>query len=1442
MLSNQSYLEIINISNPASPQHVSTKNLLSSIGTSIYVVGNNVFTGCNGYFEIIDVSNALVPTSKGNVLVGGTGDLVRSIYVSGTLAYVGGSNYMNIYDVSNVNSISLKGQIFAADPGAELNGISSIFNLGSYTYVTSFDRDALEIVNTTTSTNPTHASWIFNGTGGAKLDGAWSVSVSGNYAYVASSLSDALEIINVTTKTSPSHLTSIVNGTGGAKLDGPESVFISGSYAYLASFNSDALEIVAIFPPVPVTTTSASATGLTSFTANWNKLNDATGYFIDVATDAGFSSILSAYNNKSISAASTSTSITGLTNGTIYYYRVRATNASGTSSQSNVTSVITLPAAPASTAATSVTQTGFTANWSSVTGAANYLIDVATDAGFSSILSSYNNKSVAGISTAISSLTPGITYFYRVRASNASGASVSSGTISQITIPPDPAVSASSGFTQTSFQANWASSTGATNYFLDVSTSSAFATLITGYSNKSVGNVTNLSVNTNLNPNTLYYYRVRASNAAGVSGSTGNSTGLTIPASPSSIAASSVMQTSFTANWNAVSTSNYFIDVATDENFANILLAYNNLSVATNSLAVTTLSSGTTYWYRVRAANSSGSSPSINKISQITIPANPAGLAATGVTATIFVANWEAVTGASSYELDVSQDNFATFVSGYNAKSIADTNDPITGLTANTVYRFRVRSVNAAGLSSSTTSPPIPTGDTSSTPTEISAGIASETTSISSKLEGVVNPKGLSTKVIFDWGTSTALGNKTAEQTITGNAGITVSTILNGLTENTLYYFRISATSAAGTVSGSTSSFTTSKVIATTGNPEEISTNGAKLNGTVNPNGSSVKAYFEWGTALSLGNKTPEQAISGNSEQSLSSTITGLQENTLYYFRVTATTANGIAPGTTANFTTGSGASKLKFSGTPSIIQDGNGYKASITIQDGSGPKVLKFYYRGITGDKFESTVITSSTTKIDVDVTRDKLDKAGLEYYFTASDITTSNIPIQSSTGYLYNSVAQAIPNLSIGGQPENYRIISIPAALTDAATRTVFNPAIIQFGGYDINKWRLMHYQPGDPRGRNVDFEGITKIETGSGYWFNSIDKVDIGITGTTVQANQSTPFKLALQKGWNQIGDPYTFDVSWSDILKQNGNPAEIGARFYMYDAENISFKESAVIPAWGGGFVKATAPITLNIPVTVKQTGGRGVSPYEIQNSQLDEPAWFLPIHVVQGKAYNNMGGIGMHTEASSGNDRYDEQSLPRFQNYLELNSYHNDFFIPRFTRDVVPTAEDHTWDFTVESNFDSPITTLTWNAGSLGNNAAQLKLFDAEAGQLIDMKKVSTYSFASQGSHAIKIFYSATEKNFHPETSGIGKPYPNPASHQVTIPFFSGSHSYGLQVTVFDATGRKIKELVTKNYDPGFYQLVWDSTDDQGNRVAPGMYLYRFTSSDSAPVSGRLVIH
>ena len=229
-----------------------------------------------------------------------------------------------------------------------------------------------------------------------------------------------------------------------------------------------------------------------------------------------------------------------------------------------------------------------------------------------------------------------------------------------------------------------------------------------GYNSKPVGG-TSQTVS-GLTSATSYQYRVRAVNDGGVSGNSASVSLTTLvppPSPPTSLAATAISSTGFTANWAAVSSATgYQLDISKD-NFATFVEGYNSKPVSGTSQTVTGSTSATSYHYRVRAVNDGGVSDNSASVSLTTLvppPSPPTSLAATAISSTGFTANWAAASGATGYQLDISKDNFATFVEGYNSKPVGGTSQTVTGLVPVTVYQYRVRAVNEVGVSANSSS------------------------------------------------------------------------------------------------------------------------------------------------------------------------------------------------------------------------------------------------------------------------------------------------------------------------------------------------------------------------------------------------------------------------------------------------------------------------------------------------------------------------------------------------------------------------------------------------------------------------------------------------------------------------------------------------------------------------------------------------------------------
>ena len=261
-------------------------------------------------------------------------------------------------------------------------------------------------------------------------------------------------------------------------------------------------------------TTSATVTVISTptITGALNVCAGSTTQLIGSGTATAINPWVSA--TKNVATISSIGLVTGVAAGTGV---ITYTSSTGCTQTAIVTVTVAL-AAPASKAACSITTTGFTTNWSASRGATGYYLDVSISCTFTSFVSGYNNKSVGSVVTsAVTGLIANTTYYYRVRAFNAVGTSVNSSIITVKTAPAAPIAIAATTIAKTSFSAKWNAFTGATSYYLDVSTVNTFASFVPGYNNKKVGNVVTYCV-TGLTASTNYYYRIRAINSGGTSG------------------------------------------------------------------------------------------------------------------------------------------------------------------------------------------------------------------------------------------------------------------------------------------------------------------------------------------------------------------------------------------------------------------------------------------------------------------------------------------------------------------------------------------------------------------------------------------------------------------------------------------------------------------------------------------------------------------------------------------------------------------------------------------------------------------------------------------------------------------------------------------------------------------------------------------------------------
>jgi hypothetical protein len=132
----------------------------------------------------------------------------------------------------------------------------------------------------------------------------------------------------------------------------------------------------------------------------------------------------------------------------------------------------------------------------------------------------------------------------------------------------------------------------------------------------------------------------------------------------------------------------------------------------------------------------------------------------------------------------------------------------ITELLPNTIYSFCLRAHNEAGEESQPSTPL--TFTTIAVKPVINGESTTNETATTAQVNAQINPEGSETTYRFEYGTSTAYGSTQPipdAEIGAGHAAITVSQQLTGLTANTEYHWRITATSPAGTTTSPDQTF-----------------------------------------------------------------------------------------------------------------------------------------------------------------------------------------------------------------------------------------------------------------------------------------------------------------------------------------------------------------------------------------------------------------------------------------------------------------------------------------------------------------------------------------------------------------------------------------------------------------------------------------------------------
>ena len=545
---------------------------------------------------------------------------------------------------------------------------------------------------------------------------------------------------------------------------------------------------------VPQAPTGLAATASTAGQINlsWNDISSGeTGFQVERSLTSGsdFSLI-----NTSAANATGYVDFNLLPN-TKYFYRIRAVNTLGNSpytTEANVTTLPLPPHAPSDFTATAISPNQVHLGWNdSSDNETGFRIErsITEGSGYTQVASTAANI----VAYADNNLNENTQYFYRIRSANTGGYSdyVSTHTTTLISIPATPTSLQATALSASSIGLTWMdAANNETGFEIERQGTSGLLVI-------SVGPNTTSYTDEGLATGTSYSYRVRSINSAGNSGYSNEITSTTLvpkPIAPDSLTAMALSSKRIDLTWKDRSTdeTGFRIERSMSSSTGFSVVATTGANVI--SYSDSTLSPLVHYYYRVGAINAGGSSTFTNEATALTLdapPASPTSAGAVAQSATIIKLTW---TDASTNETGFEIERSLTATQGFTV--VATTNANTTtysdnSLEPNTKYFYRIRSINSVGTSAFSNEA---TATTLPLPPVIPSNVIAIATSSSEIMLTWSDSSDNETGFQVERSTSTGTG---FAQIATPSANTTAFTN-NGLTQNTMYFYRVRAVNAGG--------------------------------------------------------------------------------------------------------------------------------------------------------------------------------------------------------------------------------------------------------------------------------------------------------------------------------------------------------------------------------------------------------------------------------------------------------------------------------------------------------------------------------------------------------------------------------------------------------------------------------------------------------------------
>lgn len=524
----------------------------------------------------------------------------------------------------------------------------------------------------------------------------------------------------------------------------------------------------------------------------------------------------------------------------------------------------------------------------------------------------------------------------------------------------------------------------------------------------------------------------------------------------------------------------------------------------------------------------------------------------------------------------------------------------------------------------------------------------------------------------------------------------------------------------------------------------------------------------------------------------------------------------------------------------PDSVKLGESTTLNITPPEGLEVLSSQFYYRR-TGERiFQQSEMTLIGTDYAANIPQEYSTIRGIQYYVEFSgdsELITfpSTDPINSPASLVVIIDEFTYPQQML---PSEYGMVSVPLTLNNPDILSVLQD---DYGPYNSSVWRMFRWD--ELQEDYHEFPDLNSNFTpGNSFWLIHRDGNSFNVNNA-VSVQSFSSFNVTVQPGWNQVANPFAFQVDWFSI--ENSQLVNLPVRWNV-DSLDYEYNHSILNP-WEGYWIFNPLSQSVNLSIPPLESLGDSPIPKIAKNFNKDEFLIQVRAEIRNSKYRDNQNFVGM-VDVKNIFYGKDIPEAPPIRNNLRLSIIENDI---RYAQNVVQVNPDgaywHLQLSTVEKNKEVFLSFNFMNHLPEGFNVWLLNL-DSEVSIPINSDR-ATILTGEKGNMNLQLIIGT--ENYAKETAGnisltpeqyvLSQNFPNPFNPSTTISYNLKEKS-NVTLEIFDILGRKIKSLVDGEIQSaGRHIVVWNGKNISGNSVSSGVYLYRIHANDFIETKKMLLI-